>query len=171
MINIDQTDTLYKFLKTVGAEDIETEYLELASNGRYSITDIRKYLKSKFDPSLTKELDEKELEKILDYYIDIKKFKRISKKELKNLLEMYYDTQDDSIKNIILTSCLKDVLCLCINYYTMHQDVDIQDLVQIANIGIITALNKYKPKSKIDFNDYILYWTRKEIIKEFEEKK
>ncbi len=170
MIKIDQNDTLYKFLKGIGADDVEADYLELASNGRYSISDIRKYLKSKFDPSLTKELDDKELEKILDYYIDIKKIKRINKKELKNLLEMYYDTQDDAIKNIIITSCLKDVLCLCLNYSTMHTNIDIQDLIQVANIGIITALNKYQPKSKIDFNDYILYWTRKEIIKEFEEK-
>ncbi len=171
MIVIDQTDELYKFLKGVNSPDIEKEYLEFAQNGRYSRRDIRKYLKSKFEPSVTKDIDEAELIKILDYYADIKKIKKISKSELKNLLEMYADTQDDSIKEIIINSCLKDVLHMCLNYKTLHEQVDILDLVQVANIGIINAINNYSPKTKIDFYDYVLYWTRQEIINEIEEKK
>ena len=170
MIDIDQNDNLYKFLKDLGAEDINKDYIELASNGRYTNNEIRAYLKSKFEPSLTSDVPEEELEKLVDYYVDIKKIKKLSKSELKNLLKMYYDTQDESIKEIIINSCLKDVLHMCINYYTLHK-VDIQDLIQVANIGIIQALNKYSPKSKLDFYDYVLYWTRFEIIKEFEEKK
>ncbi len=170
MIKIDTSDTLYKFLKAVGSEDIEKDYLEFASNGRHSLKDIRLYLKSKFEPSQVNDIDEIELEKILDYYTDIKKIKHISKKELKNLIEMYVDTQDDNIKEIIINSRLKDVLFMCLNYATLHKNVDISDLVQVANIGIINALNHYNKNGKIDFNDYILYWTRYEIIKEFEEK-
>ena len=132
--------------------------------------DIRIYLKSKFEPSQVNDIDESELEKILDYYTDIKKIKRISKKELNNLIDMYLETQDDNIKEIIINSRLKDVLFMCLNYSTLHKNVDISDLVQVANIGIINALNHYNKNSKIDFNDYILYWTRCEIIKEFEEK-
>ena len=59
---------------------------------------------------------------------------------------------------------------MCLNYYTLHKNVDIADLVQVANIGIINALNHYKKNGKLDFDDCILYWTRLEIIKEFEEK-
>ena len=171
MIKIDTTDSLYKFLKSVGGEDIEKDYVELASNGRHSIKDIRLYLKSKFDLSQVNDIEESELIKILDYYTDIKKIKRISKKELKKLIEMYLETNDDNIKEIIINSKLKDVLYMCLNYYTLHKNVDIADLVQVANIGIINALNHYSKNNKVDFDDCILYWTRLEIIKEFEEKK
>ena len=171
MIKFDTTDNLYKFLKGVGSEDIEKDYMEFASNGIHSIKDIRLYLRSKFEPSQTEDVDEGELEKILDYYIDLKKIKRISKKELNNLINMYLETQDDSIKEIIISSRLKDVLFMCLNYSTLHKNVDVADLVQVANLGIINALNNYNKNSKIDFNDYILYWTRHEVIKEFEEKK
>ena len=47
--------------------------------------------------------------------------------------------------------------------------MDIQDLVQIANIGLLEAIEKYKEDSNLDFNDYMVYYIR-ENIKNFEEK-
>ena len=59
---------------------------------------------------------------------------------------------------------------LCINYHTLHKGVDIQELVQVANLGLIEALNHYKSSANIKFDDYILFWIREKIIEEFEEK-
>ena len=36
---------------------------------------------------------------------------------------------------------------MCLNYKTLHKDVDIQDLVQVANIGLLFAIDKYNPKN------------------------
>ncbi len=171
MIKIDRTDKLYKYLENLGATDIDKTYEELAKNGRYKHEDIQRYFMSKFQPSLTNECDEEDLEKILDYHVDLKKIKKLSNNELNLLLKIYEENKDKFIAEKIINSKLKEVLYLCINYHTLHKDIDIQDLVQVANLGLIEALDHYNSKSKINFNDYILYWIREKIIEEFEEKK
>lgn len=171
MIQIDKKDELYKYLINLGVEDVDKLYLELAQNGRYKLKDVRQYFREIFQPSQTEELDEKELEKILDYYIDIKNVKQLNSKEIRTLMLNYKETKDEKVKEIIINSQLKDILYLCINYRTMHKDVDIQDVVQIANIGLLEAIEKFNPKSKIEFKDYMVYWIRERIIEEFKENK
>jgi len=41
----------------------------------------------------------------------------------------------------------------------------------VANIGLLDAIDKYQEAKKIDFKDYVIYWTRVKIKEEFEEKK
>ncbi len=173
MIEIDKQDALYKYLQNLGVQDIDTLYLELAKNGRYKREDVQLYFLSKLRPSATQDIDESELERLVDYYADIKKNKpkRISKKELDYLLKIYKETLDKQIKDKILTSKLMDLMLMCVNYHSFHKDVDIQDLIQVANLGLLEALENYKVDAKIDFNDYIVYWVREKIIQEFEEKK
>lgn len=170
MISVDKTDRLYKYLEKLGATDIEKTYEELAKNGRYRHEDVQRYFMSKFQPSLTNECDEEELEKILDYHVDLKKIKKLSNNEVNLLLKIYEENKDKFIAEKIINSKLKEVLYLCINYHTLHKSVDIQDLVQVANLGLIEALNHYKSSANIKFDDYILFWIREKIIKEFEEK-
>lgn len=170
MIKLDKTDELYKYLNNLGVDDIETVYTELASNGRYKRDDVRQYFREMFNPSNTQDLDEKELEKVLDYYVDLKQIKHVNTKQLKEMLTTYKNTKDLKVKELIINSQLKDILYLCLNYSTMHKDIDIQDLVQVANIGLIEAIEKYNPDAKIDFKDYLVYYTREKILNEFKEK-
>lgn len=171
MIKIDKNDKLYKYLSDLGVEDVDDKYLELAKNGRYNLDDVRQYFRAIFEPSTTEDIDEDELEKVLDYYVDLKSIKPINKKELNDLLIEYKDNRKDSLRDKIIYSQLKDVLYLCVNYKTRHKDIDLQDLVQIANIGLFDAIENYNEKSKIDFKDYVVYWLRDRITKEFEEDK
>ena len=170
MINVDKTDDLYKYLTALGVENIDEVYKELASNGRYKRDDVRQYFREMFNPSNTQDLDEKELEKVLDYYVDLKQIKHVNTKQLKEMLTTYKNTKDLKVKELIINSQLKDILYLCLNYSTMHKDIDIQDLVQVANIGLIEAIEKYNPDAKIDFKDYLVYYTREKILNEFKEK-
>jgi len=167
VVQIDKTDSLYKYLTNLGIENVEEEYIDLAKNGRYKLSDVKQYFREIFSPSQTQDIDESELEKLVDYYIDLKKVKTLSSTELKACLNKYKETNDNKIRDLIINSQLKDILYLCINYKTLHTDVDIQDLVQIANIGLITAIEKYNEKAKIDFKDYVTYWVRDIILKEF----
>ncbi len=169
MIKIDKTDALYKYLTALKIENVDEVYLELAKNGRFKLDDVRTYFRETFRPSQTEDLSEEELEKVLDYYVDIKKIKHLSSKVLKEKLAEYKKTNDEKIKVEIINSELKDILYLCLNYSTLHKDVDIQDLVQVANIGLIEAIEKYDEKAKLDFKDYIVYYVR-ENINEFKEK-
>lgn len=171
MIKIDKEDKLYKYLLALGASNIDDLYIELATNGRYNLDDVRQYFRAKFEPSKTEDIDEAELEKILDYYVDLRQIKPISKKELHELLTEYQINKDDITREKIINSQLKDILYLCLNYKTMHKDVDIQDLVQVANIGLFDAIENFDPAVKLDFKDYLVYWIRERITKEFEEDK
>ena len=167
---IDKTDELYKYLSKLGVEDIENEYLELAENGRYKLSDVRQYFREKFQPSNTEDVTETDLEKVVDYYVDLKQAKTLNAKQLKSALKEYKETKNSIIRDQIINSQLKDVMYLCLNYKTLHKEVDIQDLIQIANLGLIEAIEKFDTNANLDLKDYIVYWIRKKIIKEFEEK-
>ena len=169
MIKIDKTDALYKYLTALKVEKIDELYLELANNGRFKLDDVRAYFRETFRPSQTEDVSELELEKVLDYYVDLKQIKHLNSKALKEKLLEYKATKNDVIKNQIINSQLKDILYLCLNYSTLYKKVDIQDLVQIANIGLLEAIEKYDEKSKVDFKDYMVYYVRKNIL-EYEEK-
>ena len=75
MVQIDKTDSLYKYLINLGVEDVEAVYTELAQNGRYKLGDVKQYFQEIFTPSNTKDIEESELIKLLDYYVDLKKVK------------------------------------------------------------------------------------------------
>ena len=170
MIKIDKTDALYKYLTALKIEDVDEVYIELANNGRFKLDDVRTYFRETFRPSQTEDIDESQLEKILDYYVDIKKVKHLNSKSLKEKLITYKQTNSENIKEQIINSQLKDILYLCLNYSTLHKHVDIQDLVQIANIGLLEAIEKYDEKAKIEFKDYVVYYVRKNINESFKEK-
>ena len=170
MIKIDKTDSLYKYLDALNIENIDEVYMELAQNGRFKLDDVRQYFRATFQPSQTEDVDEKELEKVVDYYADLKRVKHLNSQQVKKLLSEYKNTKDSKIKELIINSQLKDILYLCLNYSTLHKDVDIQDLVQTANIGLIEAIEKYNPNAKIDFKDYMVYYIRENVKNSYEEK-
>ena len=170
MITIDKKDALYKYLTALKVDNIDEVYLELAQNGRFKLDDVRQYFRETFRPSQTEDVDEKELEKVLDYFVDIKKVKHFNSQQLRKLLEEYKKNKDIKIREWIINSQLKDILYLCLNYSTMHKQVDIQDLVQTANIGLMTAVEKYDPTAKVEFKDYMVYYIREAIKENYEEK-
>ena len=170
MIKIDKTDSLYKYLQNLNVEDIDNVYLELAKNGRYKTDDVRQYFREMFEPSQTEEFEEKHLEEILDYYVDIKKAPKIKVQDLKHKIKEYKATKDRKIRENIINSQLKDVLYLCVNYSTRHKDVDLQDLIQVANLGLIEAVEKCDPDVKIEFKDYVVYYVGQAIKDNFKEK-
>ena len=107
---------------------------------------------------------------MLDYYVDLKNLKHLNSKTLKEKLIEFKQTNNEKIKEEIINSQLKDILYLCLNYSTLHKNIDIQDLVQIANLGLIKAIEKYEPTAKIEFKDYMVYYVREIIKNEYEEK-
>lgn len=170
MIKIDKTDALYKYLTALGVGNIDDVYLELAQNGRFKLDDVRQYFRATFAPSQTEDVSEQELEKVLDYYVDIKKLKHLNTQQVKKLLEEYKKSNDAKIKELIINSQLKDILYLCLNYSTLHKDVDIQDLVQTANLGLLEAIEKYNPQARVEFKDYMVYYIREIILNSYKEK-
>lgn len=166
MIEIDKQDKLYTYLTKLGVEDVDKLYLELAQNGRYSPTDVQIYFYSMFQPSLTNEISNDDLEQLVDYYTDIKNVKTVSETKLNEVLKKYKQNPNPKDKEFILNAKLKELMYLALNYKSTHTNVNLLDVVQLANIGLIKALDKYQPENKISFKDYVLYWVMEEINKE-----
>ncbi len=177
MVQIDKTDKLYKYLLGLGEENIDKVYLELAENGIFEHKDIVAYFNSTFE---TIEIDENiELNYILDYFKDVKKLKKLPKNKIRESLVNYYETKDEKIKKDIINSYLEEVLTMAIFYYnkakknyvrksTADDELTIEDCVSDANIGLIKAIEKYNPKARISFDDYLIYYVRKMLKKEKE---
>lgn len=164
MLEIDKKDSLYNYLQNLGVEDLDKTYLSLAKDGRYKRADVISYWQSTFRPSNTNDIDEKDLEMVVDYYVDLKKVKTLTDKQLNQVLKEYKKTNNNELKDIIINSQLKDVMYLCLNYLSFHKDENIQDLIQDANIGLMQAVDKYNEKARISFKDYVIYWVRNSII-------
>jgi len=171
VIKIDKTDAMYKYLSALQVDDIDNLYLELAKNGRFKLDDIRAYFRADLQPSQTKDIEEKDLECIVDYYADIKKLKHLNSKALRERLKAYKQTGSHELREEIINSQLKDVMHLCINYSTLHRDIDLTDLIQVANLGLLTAIEKYQADKNVDFKDYLVYYVRENIKNNYEEKR
>lgn len=170
MIKIDKADELFRYLTNLGVENVEELYTELAKLGRFKRKDVQHYFRSTFDGSLTEELSETDLEMVIDYFADLKKTKKLKKPELNAKLKEYCSTKAQQVKQEIVSSKLLDVLYMCLEYKTLHKDTNIQDLVQNANIGLMEAVEHYNPKARIDFDDYVVFWVRENILKNEEKK-
>lgn len=167
MIQIDKQDFIYTYLTKLGAEDVDSEYIKFASEGLTNKKEFNSYLLSKLGLEFLSDFDDSVLEETVDYYSDLKKFKKIPKSKLNKLLKEYYETKNQDVKTEIIHSKLQDVLLIACAYKIKHIDINLNDLVQTCNIGLIMAVDKYIPDNKITFDDYLHYWIFYMINKEF----
>ena len=168
MIQIDKTDFLYKTLQKLGVEDneIDDKYTEYAGAGIATLNDFNNYLQASLGLDYVGEFDEQVLEEVVDYYSDLKAIKS-SKKNISSLLKQYKQTNDDGIKLDIINSQLKDVLFIACTYKLRYADINLSDLVQVCNMGLIIAIDKFDVNARLAFNTYLNYWIMDVINKEF----
>jgi len=171
MIEIDKQDFLFKHLQKlgVGENDIEKYYLEFATNGVTNAKDFKDFVFSKLSQNIDDELDEELLKDLLPYFVDLKKVK--VRTDTKKMIKDYTETKDEKLKEQIVNSKLKDVLYLAYLYKTKLPDEDIMDIVQICNIGLLKAIEKFDLNAKITFDDYIHFWINAEIENNFTKEK
>lgn len=167
MIEIDKSDYLYKTLHALGVEtNIDDEYMSFAQNGIANAKDFNNDLQSKLGLDYIGEIDENNLDEILDYYIDIKKSKVPAKSKVVKMLKEYKQSPNEKLKEDIINSQLKEVLLIACAYNLKCEDINLSDLVQICNLGLITAVDKYDCESKVAFETYLHYWILNSINNE-----
>ena len=167
MIQVDRTDFLYKTLQKLGEDDVDTKYLEFAQNGICTLKDFNNYIQSQLGMDYIGEFDENLFEEVVDYYKDIKISKVPSKNRLSGLLKQYQQNPTDKLKMDIINSQLKEVLLIACAYKLCHNDVNLNDLVQVCNLGLIKAVNMYDEQHKLAFDTYLNYWILQTIQNEF----
>jgi len=75
---------------------------------------------------------------------------------------------DERAKNKLIEGSLKTVWCIAKRYYTSY--VDLSDLIQEGNLGLIHAAEKFDLESGVRFNTYAIFWIRQYIQRFFHEK-
>ena len=169
MIQIDKTDFLYKTLQKVGVDeaDLDKEYLEFASRGVSNVKDINNVIQANLGLDYLGEFDESWFEEVADYYKDLRSYKVPAKSKVLELLKNYKQTQQDSIKKDIINSQLNEVLLIACAYKISHPNINLSDLVQTCNLGLIKAVDKFDLEAKLSFELYLNYWIMEAIQKEF----
>ena len=169
MIQIDKTDFLYKTLQKLGVDEqeIDNKYIEFANAGIATLKDFNNHIQASLGLDYVGDFDESVLEEVVDYYSDLKSSKSPAKSKITALLKQYKQTQDDKIRVDIINSQLKDVLFIACTYKLRHIDINLSDLVQICNLGLITAVSKFDVDAKLTFETYLNYWILDVINKEF----
>lgn len=166
MLEIDKNDYLYKVLTKLKVENVEEYYTKFAGCGLSCAKDFYNYLQDGLGLNYLGEIDENVFEEVLPYYRDLKKAKCSSRGSTK-LLKDYKQTSSKEAKEKFVHSKLKDVLLIACTYKLRHPEININDLVQICNIGLLEATEKYEINSKIPFDVYLHFWILEEINKEF----
>lgn len=167
MIQIDKTDFLYKTLQKLGEQDLDKQYLEFASEGVSSVKEFNNLIQSRLGLDYLGDFDESWFEEVADYYKDLHSHKLPAKNKVASLLKEYNQNPKEDIKKDIINSQLNEVLLIACAYKVSHPTVNLNDAVQICNIGLINAVNKFDVDAKLSFELYLNYWIMKEIQKEF----
>lgn len=95
----------------------------------------------------------------------IESAKPITNAEVKNLLKLYRSQRDLSIKEQIIKSHLWLVVKIAQKFYKKYYDsnLDIADLIEEGIIGLLKAINRYKPELNYSFRTYAEYWIRQSM--------
>ena len=169
MIEIDKKDLLYKTLHNLGVDEqeIDNQYMIFASEGIITTKDFNNHLQARLGMDYVGEFDESQLEEVVDYYKDLKINVHTPKSKVLALLKQYKQSGDESLRTDIINSQLKEVLLIACGYKVSHNDISLSDLVQVCNLGLMTAVEKFNADTKLTFETYLNYWILDAINKEF----
>ena len=169
MIQVDKTDFLYKTLLKLGVQDkdMEDQYLLFATEGVSNIREFNNSLQSRLGLDYLGEFDENDFEEVVDYYADLKLNKAPAKTKLLAMLKQYKMSLDEDLRKSIISAKLKDVLLIACAYKLRHADINLADLVQTCNMGLMIAVEKFDVDERVQFETYLNYWILETINNEF----
>lgn len=88
---------------------------------------------------------------------DINRYPLLSHQETIKLFNDYYDGNKEA-KDKVINSNLRLVVSIANRY--IGQGVDLMDLIQEGNIGLMRAFDKFDPTKNIKFGTYATWWIR-----------
>ncbi|MCX7966118.1 MAG: RNA polymerase factor sigma-32 [Syntrophorhabdaceae bacterium] len=113
------------------------------------------------------ELEEKGLPLPFDplkkYLADVSKYPVLSREEEFRLAERVYKNKDKEAAQKLVISNLKLVVKIALEYYNTY--LNILDLIQEGNVGLMHAVKKYNPYKGTKFSTYASFWIRAYILK------
>ena len=95
------------------------------------------------------------------YYREIKKYQLLTKEQEQQLATLVKQGDEQARKTLIEHN-LRLVTHIAQEYY--HPSVELLDLIQEGNIGLIEAVDRFDPELGYQFSTFAVWWIRKMIL-------
>ncbi|HUJ89869.1 MAG TPA: RNA polymerase factor sigma-32 [Syntrophorhabdales bacterium] len=114
-----------------------------------------------------KELEDRELPAPFDplkrYLAEVSKHPVLTRERELELAVKAFDHKDHDAAQMLVISNLKLVVKIALEYYNTY--LNILDLIQEGNVGLVHAVKKYNPYKGTRFSTYASFWIRAYILK------
>ena len=141
-------------------DEITDNYLIIQGIEMYCVSNNIEIKENNIDEEKTDD-GNKELLSATDAYLkDISKYPVLSKEE-EYALAIKAQSGDEKARNKFIESNLRLVVNVAKKY--TNKTTQILDLIQDGNLGLITALNKFKPELGFKFSTYAIWWIKQAI--------
>ncbi len=114
-----------------------------------------------------KDLEDRELPAPFDplkrYLSEVSKHPVLTREQELELAVKAFDHKDRDAAQMLVISNLKLVVKIALEYYNTY--LNILDLIQEGNVGLVHAVKKYNPYKGTRFSTYASFWIRAYILK------
>jgi RNA polymerase sigma-32 factor len=97
------------------------------------------------------------------YLTEVSRHPLLTREEEKSLAEKVFKYKDKDAARTLVLSNLKLVVKIALGYYNAYMNV--RDLIQEGNIGLMQAVKKYNPYKGTKFSTYASFWIRAYMLK------
>ena len=97
------------------------------------------------------------------YLAEIRKYPLLTRKEESEISRLVFDHHDMTAAQKLTLSNLRIVVKIASEYYNTY--LNILDLIQEGNVGLLHAVKKYNPYKGTKFSTYASFWIRAYILK------
>lgn len=115
----------------------------------------------------TESIEDKDLPLSFDpyrkYLAEIRRYPVLTREEESKISRLVFDHQDAKAAHKLTVSNLRIVVKIASEYYNTY--LNILDLIQEGNVGLLHAVKKYNPHKGTKFSTYASFWIRAYILK------
>ena len=97
------------------------------------------------------------------YLSEVSRYHVLSRDEEFEVAKRIYEKKDKDAAQKLVMSNLKLVVKIALEYYNTY--INILDLIQEGNVGLLHAVKKYNPYKGTKFSTYSSFWIRAYILK------
>lgn len=97
------------------------------------------------------------------YLAEIRRYPVLTREEESKISRLVFDHQDMTATQKLTVSNLRIVIKIALEYHNTY--LNILDLIQEGNVGLLHAVKKYNPYKGTKFSTYASFWIRAYILK------
>jgi len=116
-------------------------------------------------PTLTASTNTKKISSLSQYLKEIGEIPLLTGAEEQDLARSIQNFRDEEARQYLLRANLRLVVNMAKRYAPDRDSDTLLDLVQEGNIGLLRAVDRFKPDRKTRFSTYAVYWIRQAILR------